>query len=141
MDVYVYQAALLCDECGVKRQHALTTPIDPDDESTWDSGDYPKGPYPDGGGEADSPQHCDHCGEFLENPLTDDGRTYVVEALNAFRLDGSGDPEVMDTWRSFYGLRPTPVVGVPDLTRMFKPENWDRAVRNKLRLSHARRKV
>jgi len=28
------------------------------------------GPYPDGGGEADAPQHCGGCGVFLENPLT-----------------------------------------------------------------------
>jgi hypothetical protein len=28
-------------------------------ESDYDSEDLPKGPYADGGGEADTPQHCD----------------------------------------------------------------------------------
>jgi hypothetical protein len=42
-------------------------------ESDYDSDDLPKGPYADGGGEADTPQHCDDCRRFLENPLTGDG--------------------------------------------------------------------
>lgn len=102
MDVYVYQAALLCDECGIKRQHALTTPLDPDDESTWDSGDYPKGPYPDGGGEADCPQHCDDCGCFLYNDLTSDGVQYVMDALESFIMDGRGDEPTLIQWLANY---------------------------------------
>ena len=43
------------------------------DENDYDSDDLPKGPYSNGGGEADTPQHCDGCGAFLENPLTGDG--------------------------------------------------------------------
>jgi len=50
-------------------------------ESDYDSGDPPKGPYADGGGEADFPQHCDGCGQFLGNPLTGDGLIYVEDAL------------------------------------------------------------
>ena len=42
------------------------------DESDYDSDDLSKGPYPDDGGEADTPRHCDTCGVFLENPLTAD---------------------------------------------------------------------
>jgi len=34
-----------------------------------DCDEYPVGPYPEGGGEADYPRHCDHCGLFLRNPL------------------------------------------------------------------------
>ncbi len=51
------------------------------DETAYDSDDFPKGPYPDGGGEADGPSYCDDCGKFLENDLTDDGLRSVVEWL------------------------------------------------------------
>lgn len=37
--------------------------------------------YPDGGGEADCPQHCAHCHEPLGNPLTAEGVRYVIEAI------------------------------------------------------------
>ena len=37
--------------------------------------------YSDGGGEADCPQHCCICDEPRENPLTDDGVEYVLEAI------------------------------------------------------------
>jgi hypothetical protein len=43
------------------------------DENDYDSDDLPKGPYPNGGGEADTPQYCDGCGILLENPLTQAG--------------------------------------------------------------------
>lgn len=108
MQVFIYQSALLCKSCGEAARAKLDSdgkrpPVyreeshnvnafgeasfHPDKfireahESTFDSDDYPKGPYPDGGGEADCPQHCDTCGEFLGNPLTDDGRQYVRDAL------------------------------------------------------------
>jgi len=42
------------------------------DESDYDRDNLPKGPCPDDGGEADTPQHCDTCGVFLGNPLTAD---------------------------------------------------------------------
>ena len=85
MNAYVYQAALYCEECATEiRSHLhkfnkYRNPRNPGDLSTYDSGGYPKGPYSDGGGEADCPQYCDGCGEFLENPLTSDGMAYVEE--------------------------------------------------------------
>lgn len=99
-DVYMYAAALLCEECGESIRARLTAegkaPPDPDDESSYDSGDFPKGPFDDGGGEADTPQHCDACGEFLENPLTDEGvndtRTMIEEALCEGRFDAPSGP-------------------------------------------------
>src|SRR5271155_2436152 len=85
MDAYVYQAAVWCPDCTrtIKKElkKAGEEPEDPDDESSYDSDDYPKGPYSDGGGESDSPQHCDGCKVFLENPLTGDGEEYVREAV------------------------------------------------------------
>lgn len=87
MNAYVYQAALYCERCGVKEREALDPydpPEKPDDESSYDSDDYPKGPYANGGGEADYPCHCDTCGEFLQNPLTADGDKYVREKAAAY---------------------------------------------------------
>lgn len=94
-NVYIFQAALYCEDCG--KAICARTPkpphLDPDDESSWDSDDYPKGPYSDGGGEADTPQHCDACHEFLENPLTPDGYAWLAEQ--------DSSPPVR-RWRKFY---------------------------------------
>lgn len=71
MKAFIYQAALLCEACAKKTSDKLTPSADSDQ--------YPQGPYSYGGGEADTPQHCDQCGVFLENQLTDDGVEYVRE--------------------------------------------------------------
>jgi hypothetical protein len=78
MDAYIYRAALYCESCMMK----LEIERYPEDDWRWQDSDHsPQGPYADGGGEADTPQHCDHCGVFLENPLTDDGARYVLDAI------------------------------------------------------------
>jgi len=64
MDAYVYQAALWCPDCVAKVRDALVCHA-----ASEDSDRYPQGPYADGGGEADSPQHCDACGVALDNPV------------------------------------------------------------------------
>lgn len=82
--VYVYQAALVCEDCAAKIMDRLDKKNVRD---TGDSDDYPQGPHGDGGGEADSPQFCDsgpgcanavklaglRIGCPLGNPLTVDG--------------------------------------------------------------------
>lgn len=91
---YIFQAALLCAPCAKHHMKKNTKPahVDLDNESSYDSGEWPKGPYSDGGGEADTPQHCDACGEFLENPLTGDGDSYVCEAAESYMsADDDGD--------------------------------------------------
>ncbi|MDX2116264.1 MAG: hypothetical protein SFZ24_11695 [Planctomycetota bacterium] len=109
MEVYVFQAALYCEDCGQAIADELIARgvADPGDSDA-----FPQGPYPEGGGEADVPQHCDvagHClnavrsgehavGAFLENPLTGDGRRYLAEAI-ATRPDS----EVVRLWAEFYG--------------------------------------
>ncbi len=97
MRVYQYRAALYCEACGdaIKAKAEKPAHVVECDESSFDSDDWPKGPYDNGGGEADSPQHCDGCGLFLENPLTDDGRAYVAES----RLT-----PISAHWRRFYGI-------------------------------------
>ena len=80
---YVYQADLYCEDCGNKIKQQLDaegkSPESPEDEYTFDSDEYPKGPYGEGGGEADSPHHCAGCQKFLDNPLTSEGYNYVRE--------------------------------------------------------------
>lgn len=109
MDAYIFQAALYCATCaGDIKLHLIMegkAPADPHDESSYDSDDYPKGPYSNGGGEADSPQHCDTCGKFLENPLTSDGIDYVRAAVQEARRSLHVRHSVaLDEWAPFYGL-------------------------------------
>jgi hypothetical protein len=105
---YIFRAALLCQHCGKVACQTVPKPagMDPNNEASWDSDDYPKGPFIDGGGEADSPQHCDFCGEFLGNPLTPDGDRYVLDALREHAEHGRGDPAVLAEWRDHYDYLP-----------------------------------
>src|SRR6202045_5065155 len=124
MDAYLYNAALWCGPCMIKMlvagRKAAPGAIDMlpaealeqivsangfTSESDYDSDDLPKGPYADGSGEADTPQHCDGCGQFLENPLTADGLIYVEDALRRClttkKLIGAPNDAVVD-WAEFY---------------------------------------
>ena len=116
MDAYIYCADIYCADCGrairkqLKREgHA---PADPRDGSSYDSDEYPKGPFEDGGGEADCPQHCGSgidclnaitlldnsiIGAFLENPLTQVGYQYVREMY----LEDSAS-ELVQLWVDYY---------------------------------------
>lgn len=100
MNAYVYNGDLWCEQCGEAIRHTLAgkgkAPASPDDETTYDSDDYPKGPYPNGGGEADCPKRCasgmvcanaytlssgQKIGAHLGNALTADGVEYVRKAI------------------------------------------------------------
>jgi hypothetical protein len=120
MDVYLYQAALYCNECGCRIVSSLRKQGVAD---TGDSDDFPQGPFPDGGGEADSPQHCDsgamclqaedvgghHVGVFLENPLTSDGLAHVETALAEKPSDA-----LVARWAVFYGIAEPAADGPPE---------------------------
>ena len=128
MDVYLYKAALWCGPCIIKTLVAafratldnpqrfadsqlvgaylgLTPAKYASGETDYDGDDLPKGPYADAGGEADTPQHCDGCGQFLENPLTGDGLIYVEDALRRClatkKLSGVTNGAAVD-WAEFY---------------------------------------
>ncbi len=109
--VYAYQAALWCEACGEKLCAELPLPpgMHPDDEHTWDSDEYPKGPYRNS--EADCPHYCDGCGEFLENDLTADGYEYVRESITHDICRGRLDAESMKVWADFYGVALPPTIG------------------------------
>ena len=99
-DVYMYQAALHCEDCGeairADLRKAGKAPEDEDDENSYDSDDFPKGPFGAGGGEADSVQHCDggagclnaitlpcgsKIGAWLGNELTEDGISWLSSSI------------------------------------------------------------
>lgn len=113
MRTYVFQAALRCEPCSLAQRDAIREydRLHPDErcrhgdrrEECQDSDCWPHGPYADGGGEADSPSHCDACGVFLENPLTSEGKEFIRQEQ---RL-GSW----CKVWREFY-------------TDLFPPEEW-----------------
>ena len=100
MKVWMYKAALWCDECMRLTKWMIEKPAGYNlhDEHTWDSDDYPKGPYESDGIHADSPDHCYNCGRFLESRLTTEGNNYVLEAVTS----GHGDASVLATWRDYY---------------------------------------
>lgn len=106
MNAFAYNDELLCEDCAEQVRTAIIAeglePIDSDDDSSYDSDEFPKGPQGDGGGEADCPQHCGNCGLFLENPLTTDGVQYVKQKI----LAADGDPDVLAEWAEFYNLKP-----------------------------------
>jgi hypothetical protein len=109
MDAYIYQAAMLCSDCAGEITNAIEWRAGRDIARPWksweDSDSYPQGPHPNGGGEADTPQHCDGCGVFLENPLTTDGSRYVNEQLIEHARDGSGDTNVLTNWAKYYNAQ------------------------------------
>ena len=75
MGVYIFRAALYCEECGdqIKRDLGWKN------NYCGDSDYYPV--YVEDSGEADSPQHCDSCHVPLENPLTSEGVNYVLQTI------------------------------------------------------------
>ncbi len=100
MEFFVYNDDVYCFSCGEKLRNRLPVPqgVDLEDGNTFDSDEYPKGPYSGQEGLADTPQYCAGCGVFLENPLTEDGEDYVRETI-AFK---NGNPKVRKEWQEFY---------------------------------------
>jgi len=111
--MYVFQAETYCDSCGKAIQNDLIdsgmAPENYSDEYSYDSDDFPKGPFPNE--ETDSPDHCasrESCegdsvdlreyglpsngelcgaeeyviGELLSDGLTSEGVSYLAEMLN-----------------------------------------------------------
>lgn len=109
-NAWIFNAALYCEKCA---QLEIDECKSKGRADTGDSDDYPQGPYADGGGEADTPQHCDACGLFLENPLTPDGMTYASERIEEHLSDGTGRGDVLSAWADFYGI-PWPLVNAAE---------------------------
>jgi hypothetical protein len=110
MRVYMFAAALYCEPCGeaIKARTPKPAHVDESNEHTFDSDEWPKGPYGDGGGEADCPQHCDACRVFLENPLTAEGYRWLRGELDCESDLEPGDSEYTLAARIAAKLRETP---------------------------------
>ena len=112
--MFIYAAACYCDECGIAIQKDVLkalnkTPEDFADERTFDSDEYPKGPYSDEQ-EADGPEHCASgedclnptiigdqvCGYFFGNELT----THGVENLQ--EMHRNSPSEITEFWVNYY---------------------------------------
>lgn len=96
---------IVCQDCA-----------SPDDE----------GPFADGGGEADTPQHCAYCGVYLGNPWTQDCVDYVAEALAEW--PARGRVEVLRQWRdalaTYVGqLTPEQLEAVERFNKL--PDGWE----------------
>jgi hypothetical protein len=91
MIAYIYRADIYCADCAERIKRKLT--------ASEDSERYPQA---DGGGEADTPQHCGQCGVFLENPLTREGLDYVAEAIGDYVHHGDGSLDVLHAWARRY---------------------------------------
>ena len=124
MDAYICKAGLWCGPCVIKTvvaaRKAAPGAIDMSPaealqqivsangftrESHYDSEDLPKGPYVQGGGEADTPQHCEGCKQFLGNPLTSDGMLWVEGAIRDYLTTRNPIAVTTDTvneWADFY---------------------------------------
>ena len=124
MDAYIYKAGLWCGPCVIKTvvaaRKAAPGAIDMSPaealqqvvsangftrESDYDSDDLPKGPYAQGGGEADTPQQCEGCRQFLGNPLTSDGVLWVEDVIRGYLTTRKATAATTDTvneWADFY---------------------------------------
>ena len=124
MDAYIYRAALWCGPCVIKAlvaaRKAAPGAIDMSaadalqqiasangftSESDYDSDDLPKGPITEGGGEADTPRHCEACRRFLANPLTGDGLIWVEDAIRdclTTRKATAATTDTVNEWADFY---------------------------------------
>jgi hypothetical protein len=96
MNVYIFNADIYCTDCA---QEMIDECHERGIDNDGDSNTYPQGPYPNGGGEADRPQHCGSCGAFLQNPLTSDGYDYV---LSHIADDPGCENAVFQQWCEFY---------------------------------------
>ena len=94
MEAYIYQADIYCADCA-KKYSQLQVLIG--EKDSGDSDQFPQGPYENGGGEADYPQHCCNCQVFMENSLTSDGEEYVIAAAK----DALGG-DVAKEWKDYY---------------------------------------
>jgi hypothetical protein len=124
MDAYTYRAALWCGPCVIKAlvaaRKAAPGAIDMSpaealqqivsangftSDSDYDSDDVPKGPIAQGGREADIPRHCEGCGQFLANPLTSDGLTWVEDAIRdclTIRKATAATTDTVNEWANLY---------------------------------------
>lgn len=94
---YAHDAALWCPYCAA----AAAGPDGLDNNPDW----HPVFATND---EADCPQSCDACGEFLQNALTADGAAYVIDHIESWIANElANSSSVLADWAEFYRARIT----------------------------------
>src|SRR5208337_3441999 len=88
----------------IQQNYPNEMPADPTDEHSYDSDNYPKGPFFDE--ESDAPEHCAGCHIFLENPLTSHGQEYMMQMVDGAVAKGRGDEPHIKEWMDFYEYHP-----------------------------------
>jgi hypothetical protein len=137
-EVFMFQAAFLCADCAAKIIDELDKT---GQEDTGYSKDYPQGPYENGGGESDSPNHCDSgigcvnaikvpggrpIGCPLGNPLTSEGQRYVTQAIadDVLRRDDHARA-VGRLWRMIYPeAEPRHLIPIKHESSITSPSNF-----------------
>jgi hypothetical protein len=99
---------MICDGCADDAIALL------EQEGYTDSGDTNDYPQYASSSESDCPDHCGHCGEFLENDLTSDGADYVIAAVRENMEEGRHDSIACTVWREYYTWLDFPVWGICD---------------------------
>jgi hypothetical protein len=110
--MYIYQADVWCDDCGRAIRSGLLlagkAPENIEDESSYDSDDFPKGPYSDNE-ESDTPQHCASGEDCPNHETLDDGRK-VGMLFGSLTSDGveyvqqCEDSPCVRLWREHFDL-------------------------------------
>ncbi len=148
---YIYCADTYCDECGRAIAQDIVDsgqgPADIDDERSYDSDEFPKGPYPSE--ETDGPDHCanDDClgdvvdlgdyglepgaelfgaerrviGELLSDGLTEHGVSYLRELLDDSRKLTPYQVALHRFWRDAFADE----LGQEDESEQDRPEDSD----------------
>ena len=116
MDIYIYAADTWCEDCANAIKEQLDkegkTPEDPNNEHTFDSDEYPKGPFDSSNETTDSPDHCaagaeclnaivdgdQKYGCWLEQPLTNEGVEYTLGMIRDTIVRSIDAPEFMKYW-------------------------------------------
>ena len=75
MNVYIDNNNFYCENCKDEVRNKLIE---------IGSSEVIRGPYPDGGGETDYPNHCVICGIAFRNKLTPHGVNCVIESLKNY---------------------------------------------------------
>lgn len=101
--MYMYQAALWCDDCGAKKRDELTAegkaPACLSDEEGYDSDDFPKYVGEASDSEADSVSMCDGCEELLGESLTSEGERGLRESAEE-QLTRKPEHVNVEYWRA-----------------------------------------
>lgn len=98
MICFTFNADVYCEDCGHEIQR-----LRQEYRTVEDSCLYPQS-YDNNFAEADYPHHCGNCDLFLGNPLTSDGRKYVLESVYNYLMDKHGNIEILIQWIEFYRI-------------------------------------